>query len=498
MSEQPVLVWHRDDLRPVDHPALAAAAEQGTPVPVFVFDPVFYTDRHPGADARIEFLFESLEELATWYQHREGELTYLCGDPVDRLEAVANELDTEVYYAQSPTAGYAHNRDHRAATTDRFVGISGDGIRRETETPRDGWQSHIEEYMDADPYDPPETVGTLPQGDDITVEEARDKWEISPEKWDVPSGGRTAAFQRLETFIDSIQSYPESISPPAAARKNCSRLSPYLAKGVLSIREVYQFVTNQAPTSRGRQLFTQRLFWNRHFTQKLEDFPKLPNQAVNPVFRGLHRKEHEPELVAAWKRGETGFPLVDASMRALRETGYLNFRMRALCASFFCHILREWWKRGADYLHGHLIDADTAINYAQWQMQGGLVGVHPLRIYDPAKNTREHDPDGEFIREFVPELQPVPTEYLPRPERMSTAVQSEVGVTLDEDYPRPIVDFEARRQQTRDQHAKLADRARETLSDPAIYRRASLSRRHETIKEESSTQGQTALTDFQS
>ncbi len=465
----------------------------GRPIPVFVFDPRFYESEALVCDSRIEFLFESLETLKTRYQERGGDLLLLVGNPIDRLTTV---FDGPIYYNRTTTAGEMRDRERTIATQDQFHGFDADAIRRDTATPRDSWQEHAEAYFEHNPIEPPDAIDTPPREDELSIVAARDRWEVTPTKRDVPPGGRDAAVQRLETFLDDINQYPQSISPPAAAREGCSRLSPYLAKGIISPREVYQQTLATTEPSRARELFTTRLFWNQHFTQKLQDFPRLHDQAVNPVFRGLHRDEHDPAAVRAWKDGQTGFPLVDASMRALRETGYLNFRMRALTATFFVHILREWWKRGADHFYRHLIDAEPGINYAQWQMQGGLVGVHPLRIYDPAKNTREHDPDGEFIREFMPELQAVPDEYLAQPERMSKAMQAETGVELGQAYPRPIVDFDTRREQTRREYARLADRAQEALSDPAIRKRASLSRRHESIKEDTTTQGQMSLTDF--
>jgi deoxyribodipyrimidine photo-lyase len=279
-----------------------------------------------------------------------------------------------------------------------------------------------------------------------------------------------------------MDQYPDGISPPAEAEQRTSRLSPYLRFGVLSVRQVYRAGVERAGAERARDLFESRLFWNRHFRQKLTDNPRLTEEAVNPVLRGLYTSEEErdPELIAAWKEGRTGFPMVDASMRALVETGWLNFRMRAMSASFFGYILKQWWKVGADFMYYHLIDADPAINYAQWQMQCGLVGCHPNRIYNPRKQARENDPDGEFIREYVPELRDLPAEFLTRPEKAPIHVQHECGVTIgdepDADYPYPIVDFEREATAAREQFGRLADRARTVLDDPEVRRRASLSR----------------------
>ncbi|MFC7138097.1 FAD-binding domain-containing protein [Halobaculum litoreum] len=172
-------------------------------------------------------------------------------------------------------------------------------------------------------------------------------------------------------------------------------------------------------------MFRDRLYWNRHYTQKLQDWPGWTDRAVNPVFRRLNWDRRDDDLIAAWKAGETGYPMVDASMRCLRATGWLNFRMRAMCASFFGYVLEQPWRVGADHFYEHLIDADPAINYTQWQYQTGLTGIAAVRVYNPRKQVRENDPDGEFVHRWVPELADVPPRHLDEPEKMPLATQAE-------------------------------------------------------------------------
>ncbi len=466
-----ILVWHRDDLRVRDNPALAAAAADGTAHPTFVFDPRFYrSDRV--CDGRIEFLHESLEALVDAYRGRDGDLAYRHGDPRSILRGLLDEGTVDrIYLNATTTAGYALQRDRAISGWDRVSVFEDDGIVRTGRT-RERWNEQAEAYFEGETHDPPATVGDG-VASTVTVEGIEAEYEVSSEKQRRHRGGCRRARQQLEAFTGNIHDYVGGISPPAAAEERTSNLSPYFALGCLSLRSAYQYVTDRAPDDRSRELFTTRLFWNRHFTQKLADNPEATQHAVNPVFRGMNRSTHDPELVAAWKRGETGFPMVDASMRALRRTGWLNFRMRAMCATFYTYILRGWWKIGADWFYRHLIDADPAINYQQWQMQSGLVGVHPLRIYNPRKQVRENDPDGEYIRTYVPELEAFPTEYLDRPEKAPLSVQTECGVEIGEAYPYPVVDFERRRADAREAWSALTDRASEALEDPEIRRRAS-------------------------
>jgi len=513
---QSILVWHRDDLRTVDNAALAAAAADGDPAPVFVFDPRYYGERALACDARLRFLHECLDDLDRQYRDRGSALALRHGDPREELRALLDDgVVDEIYCNRTTTARYGREVAETVRSWDEVTTFSDDGIRRTERRHRDGtvavdtregwaadprsWQEQCEAYFESEPTPRPDSLPTNPVGSTTSVAEIADRFDVNHRKSDVPRGGTMAGNERLSAFCDRISDYPAVVSPPAAAAERSSRLSPYLAFGALSTREVYRAVAD-TPDCRGSSMYRSRLFWNRHYTQKLADWPGWSERAVNPVMQGLFRDEHDPELVAAWQEGRTGFPMVDASMRALVETGYLNFRMRAMVASFFQYVLREWWKRGADFMYRHLVDADAAINYTQWQSQCNLTGVHPVRIYDPAKQVREYDPDGTFVREYVPELAPLPDDHLAKPEKAPLAVQDEAGVRIGEDYPRPVVDFERRAAETREQFAALDGRATEALSDERVRRRGSFSNRRERSESRETTDrpadGQSSLADF--
>ena len=490
-----IAVWHRDDLRVRDNAALAAAATDGVPAPVFVVDPTFYRSGM-AADARLRFLHESLDTLDARYAARGSGLTLREGDPGAVLENLPVD---RIYVNRSVTARYGRDRDDRLFDRDDVTTFADDGLDR-TDRPREAydWQASAEAYFGRDPHPAPERLPPTPLAAGPAVDDVEDRYDVDPEKREVPTGGAVAAWERLREFAANLDRYPGGIADPAAAEERTSHLSPYLQLGCLSVREAHRQVERAGTDGHGKRLFEKRCYWNRHYAQKLVDWPGWTDHAVNPVFRGLFRDRHDPDLVAAWKAGETGYPLVDASMRALRETGWLNFRTRAMCASFYTYVLQCWWRVGADHFYRHLIDGDAAINYTQWQSQSNLTGVHPVRIYDPRKQVREHDPEGQFIRRYVPELRDLPTEHLARPERTPVGVQEAVGVRVGETYPRPIVDFEARAAEARRRFDRLTPRAREALSDPAVRRRASLSQRYrraETDDEKPAT-GQRRLDEF--
>ncbi|SEP13534.1 deoxyribodipyrimidine photo-lyase [Halorientalis persicus] len=497
MSEPRIAVWHRDDLRVRDNAALDAAVADGHPCPIYVVDPQFYRSGM-ACDARLQFVDESVDDLRRLYRDHGSDLALCHGDPEDVLDDLPVD---RIYVNRSVTGRYGRERDERLFDRSDVRVFADDGIDW-TDRGRDeyDWSEQAEAYFERDPTQPPGRLPDNPIESETSVAAVEREYGVESEKTGVPEGGASAGRERLTAFADAIADYPGSISPPAKAERNSSRLSPYLAVGCLTPRQVYRYVHENARAGTAREMFTSRLFWNRHYNQKLADWPGWMERAVNPVYTGLFRDRHDPELVAAWKDGRTGYPLVDASMRALRQTGWLNFRMRAMCATFYTYILQCWWKVGADHFYRHLIDADAAINYTQWQSQSALTGVSPVRIYNPRKQVRENDPEGEFVRQYVPELREFPTEHLDQPEKAPLAVQDECDVRIGEDYPRPVVELEARRERAREVFGRLADRAAEALSDPEIRRRASLSRRggdrQENGRSDGASSGQSRLNEF--
>lgn len=495
-----IAVWHRNDLRTRDNKALSEATTTGLACPVFIIDPQFYRN-DMACDARLRFLHQSLVALDAQYTELGSHLVLKEGNPT----SILNNLPVEqVFVNRSVTSRYGRNRDETIFSQDNVTVFEADGIDW-TDRPREAydWQAHAEDYFEHPPLPTPDQLHSNPLTSTTTVPEVEATYTIRPKKRNVPPGGESAAWRRVEAFAENLDAYPGGISPPAEAERRTSGLSPYFKFGCLTPRAVYQYITTHCPDDQARAMFEDRLFWNRHYSQKLADWPGWTETAVNPVFRSLFRSTHDPELVRAWKAGETGFPLVDASMRALRETGRMNFRMRAMCASFFHYILQCWWRVGADHYYRELIDADPAINYAQWQNQCNLTGVHPVRIYNPRKQVRENDPDGNYITKYVPELADFPVEYLDQPERAPRTVQAECGITIGEDYPRPIVDFENKRGETRDIYARLTDRAMEVMQeDPEIRHRASLSKNRlpddTPVEEMDLSDDQAAISDFES
>ena len=338
-------------------------------------------------------------------------------------------------------------------------------------------------------------------------------------------GGEGHGRRLLASFLERRGlDYRRAMSAPLPAWRACSRLSAHLAFGCVSLRQVFQATRERqrevadlraagAPLDPrwGRSLasFQSRLRWHCHFMQKLEDEPSLEHRNLSRAYDGLRRREEDfnEERFAAWTEGRTGYPMVDACMRALHQGGWINFRMRAMLASFAAYHLWLPWQPCAVFLARHFLDYEPGIHYAQFQMQSGTTGINSVRIYSPAKQALDQDPRGAFIRRFVPELARVPTVFLAEPHRMPASVQIEAGCRVGHDYPAPVVEHAAAYRRARERmgairrteharaearrvYARHGSRERPLAGRPGVARRP---RRSSTSVEAGSTQAELDL-----
>lgn len=472
MANQHCLVWLKKDLRVHDHEPLLLASRAKDFLCVYLFEPEVLAG--PEYDTcHHEFLRESLAELQDKLRRRGAELHTMRGEATDCLSRLHAVYPFSCLLSHQETGhAVSYRRDLRVSDWCRAKGIkwhesSQHGIVRPLVS-RDGWAKRWGQFMKAETCTPPERWTNCwsrrPTPDQQrtgkpgletviwSVEDLKnDLGELSPDKPLRQRGGEKQALACLQSFLhERGQEYRTDMSSPSRAWEGCSRLSPYLSFGCISLRHVHQScqarqteikALRPKPASWGTSLssFQGRLRWHCHFMQKLEDEPSIEFANMNRAFDGLREDDFDEALFDAWCQGRTGYPLVDACMRALHQGGWINFRMRAMLMSFAAYHLWLHWRRPAVFLAKHFLDFEPGIHYSQVQMQSGVTGINTVRIYSPIKQVVDQDPQGDFIKRFVPELEGVPAAFLPEPQLMTPLDQQAYGCVIGKDYPAPIV-----------------------------------------------------------
>lgn len=464
------VVWLKRDLRIRDHEPLVRAAEAGPVCALYIYEPGLWAQPEMDA-AHLHFVEQSLEELDLELQERGSRLTRRVGRAVHVLRDLHAAFKGHggiggLWSHRETGLMWTYSRDRAVREWCKEHGVlwaefGQDGVCRPHPS-RDGWAGRWTKCMSRPVLSAPTELaipedlssahdyGRPPNPEDLGLDHA------APPNLQ-PAGSR-AADELLRSFLeDRGRDYRYRLSSPLTAPSACSRLSTHLAWGTISTRRVWQrtrlsirslsFPTRQSPAQKGfvqdLEAFEGRLRWRGHFMQKLEDEPGLQYQNLNRTLDGLRENNFRDELFEAWSTGHTGWPMVDACMRSLRSTRWLNFRMRAMLVSISSYPLWLHWRRPAIHLARHFLDFEPGIHFSQVQMQAGTTGINRLRVYDPVKQAVDHDPQGEFIRRWIPELAGVPTNLIHQPHRMSGADQAQYGCRIGTDYPAPLVDFRA-------------------------------------------------------
>lgn len=439
-----VLIWFKRDLRTHDHPALTHAAGLGAVLPLYIVEPDYWA--LPDTSARHwAFTAECLEDLR-------GQLGLLGAPLVVRVGAAQAVLDrlcrqhniTRIVSHEETGNAFTYARDRHIAAWARNAGIIWDelpqsGVIRRLAS-REHWQSRRDAFMATPQLDAP-ALNALSGLEPGLIPTARALRLVEDKCAHRQRGGRMQAVDLLDSFLRLRgEPYRAAMSSPLTAERACSRLSPHIAMGSLSLREVVQATQNRALEHPGARWhgalssFQARLAWRDHFIQKLEDQPTMETRCLQASAE-LLRRNNDSDRLHAWESGETGLPFLDACLRYLSATGWLNFRARAMvmaCASY--HLWLDWRVTGA-VLARRFTDYEPGIHWPQVQMQSGTTGMHTPRIYNPVKQGLDQDPTGAFTRRWIPELAAVPDAYLQAPWRWSGA-----GSVLGRRYPEPIVD----------------------------------------------------------
>jgi deoxyribodipyrimidine photo-lyase len=465
MSNEIALVWFRQDLRLSDNPALCAAIKAGVQIlPIYILDDANAGEWQMGAASRV-WLHHALHSLQT---DLSDHLYLNSGDALTLIPALAKKTGASSVYWNRCYEPWRVERDikikqalqNQSIETHSFNGsllwepwdvLKSDKTPYKVFTPfyKNGCLSKA---VPRTPLPKPNSISLAKTTgrkalDDLKLLPAQPRWDKKMvEHWAISEAG---AQERLNDFLDQgLKNYKEGRNHPD--RDNVSRLSPYLHFGMLSPNQAWHasaFRGHEEFAGDNLETFHKELGWREFSYHLLYHFPTLPRANIQSCFDNFPWDKN-PNALQAWQSGQTGYPIIDAAMRELWHTGYMHNRARMIVGSFLCKHLLLHWHHGAEWFWDCLFDADLANNSASWQwIAGSGADAAPyFRIFNPMTQGEEYDPNGDYIRRWVPEIADLPNKYLNKPWTAPQSILQQAGISLGKTYPKPIVDHTAARQ----------------------------------------------------
>ena len=446
------IVWFKKDLRIFDNEVFKRASEIGPIIPLYIFEEDLWKKSKMRMKHYI-FLKQSLNDLNSELEKLGQTLVVERNNAENVFKKYKEKYDLKIVWSHQETSEYlVKQRNIKLSkwflsNNIKWIELVQNGVIRNLNS-RNGWSKIWNVRMNRPLYNPTKKLNKtskkkyqIPSAKELGLKEEKFKNFIF--------GGRQEGLKLLRMFLNyNGENYSTEMSSPITAIKSCSKLSAHISFGTLSIKEIVQAANNRIEYLKNKSYsqnknwirsirsFVKRLHWHCHFIQKLEDDPTIEFKNMHHLFDGLRENSFNEKFFLAWKDGVTGYPFLDACMRSLKTNGWINFRMRAMLISFASYHLWLHWKPTADFLASLFIDFEPGIHYAQAQMQSGTTGINSIRIYNPIKQGKDHDPKGLFIKKWVPELSDIPEKFI------HTPWLSEVKL---KNYPLPLVDEKAAR-----------------------------------------------------
>ena len=448
------IIWFRRDLRLADNAALLAGIRQGEVIPAFVIDPVLLQSDRVGPK-RVAWLAANVRELDRSLRARGSQLIVRRGEPAAELIRLARETHATNVFFNLDLTPFARRRDQRVALELEQNGITVESfddltvhhpeeVVTQTGRPYQVFTAFKKAWL-ALPKPSTDETATLPEQMPLSMKVSSLPIDFD-EVDELPAAGEAAAFDRLNDFLDETV-YGYGTGRNLLDRQATSFLSPYLRFGALSIRQVYwgakaaiDLATSKEAKS-SAEAWLSELIWREFYQALVYHFPHTIERPLREQFAHFEWLDDE-ESFAAWREGRTGYPVVDAAMRMLNATGWMHNRARMIVASFLTKDLLIDWRIGERYFMQHLIDGDSASNVGGWQWAAGVgADAQPFfRVFNPTLQGQRFDPNGVFVRQWLPELRGVPSEYVHKPWKLSASDQRKYGVIVGRDYPAPIID----------------------------------------------------------
>ena len=459
------VVWFKRDLRCRDHAPLLSASLSGRPVLCLFMIETQRLKLKDTSPMHINWELDCAVALSKDVKKIGLDIHFHIGDAREILEGIHCKYGIHRILSHEETGNsWSYERDKMISKWCNSKDIVWDeypnnGVIRRLKN-RDLWKRERDSRMRIPINEPPLfSNGIIFDGNILEMNDLGFKNCV---RKDWPEAGEKAAMKRLNEFLDKdSKRYSQSISSPILSIKHGSRLSPYFTTGVLSMRRVVQKtnekinfikknkenIENHSIWIRSLSSFRRRLAWRCHFIQKLEMEPNLDLVAQNPLIEKNMDRKLDLYRFDKWANGNTGWPFFDACMRQLKSTGWINFRMRAMMMSCASYNLWLPWRETGEYLAKLFLDYEPGIHWSQVGMQSGTTGINTIRAYSMTKQGKDHDPNGEYIRKWVPELSMVPTDYIHEPWKMSEKIQESIICHIGKDYPEPILnEIESRKE----------------------------------------------------